>query len=68
MRTGVQQKLLDSEQTGLYADRIRVHTDASQNLRLVPTAGAAGVVDGMIAYAATDPGAGTTPALVGVHE
>jgi hypothetical protein len=47
------------------ADRIRVHTDAAQNLRLVPTTGAIGVVDGALAYAATDPGAGSAPAIAG---
>lgn len=47
------------------ADRIRVHTDAAQNLRLVPTTGAIGVVDAALAYAAGDAGAGTAPGIAG---
>ena len=46
-------------------DRIRVHTDATQDLRLVPTTGAVAFVDGALAYQAGDAGAGTVPAIGG---
>ncbi len=46
-------------------DRIRVATDAEQNLRLNPDTGAIAGVDGRIAYAAGDPGAGTNPNVTG---
>lgn len=46
-------------------DRIRVHTDVAQNLRLVPTTGAIAAVDGTLAYAAGDAGAGLTPGIAG---
>ncbi|MEO7362563.1 MAG: DUF4394 domain-containing protein [Gemmatimonadaceae bacterium] len=51
-------------------NRIRVHSDATQDLRLVPslggaTDGAVAAVDGVLTYAATDGGAGTTPAIGG---
>ncbi len=46
-------------------DRIRVHTDATQDLRIVPTTGAVAFVDGALAYRTGDAGAGTTPAIGG---
>ncbi|MBC6447626.1 DUF4394 domain-containing protein [Actinokineospora xionganensis] len=42
-------------------DRIRVVTDTGQNFRLVPDTGALAATDGPLAYAMTDPAAGTTP-------
>jgi hypothetical protein len=42
-------------------DRIRVTSDAEQNLRLNPDTGAVAGVDTNLAYAAGDPGAGTNP-------
>jgi Domain of unknown function (DUF4394) len=42
-------------------DRIRVTSDAEQNLRLNPDDGTVAGVDTNLAYAAGDPGAGTTP-------
>ncbi|MGZ4278919.1 MAG: DUF4394 domain-containing protein [Solirubrobacteraceae bacterium] len=42
-------------------DRIRVTSDAEQNLRLDPDDGTVTGVDTNLAYAAGDPGAGTTP-------
>jgi hypothetical protein len=42
-------------------DRIRVTSDAEQNLRLNPDDGSVTAVDTNLAYAAGDPGAGTTP-------
>jgi hypothetical protein len=42
-------------------DRIRVTSDAGQNLRLNPDDGAVAGVDTNLAYAAGDPGAGTAP-------
>jgi Domain of unknown function (DUF4394) len=42
-------------------DRIRVTSDAGQNLRLNPDDGTVAGVDTNLAYAAGDPGAGTTP-------
>ena len=47
------------------ADRIRIHSDAAQNLRVVPTTGAIGVVDAQLAYTAGDPGAGSAPGIAG---
>ena len=46
-------------------DRIRVTTSFGQNLRLNPDTGALAGTDGPLAYAATDPGRGTPPAIVG---
>ena len=46
-------------------DRIRVHTDATQNLRIVPTTGAVAFVDGALAYKAGDAGFGTVPQIGG---
>ncbi|MGH9765900.1 MAG: DUF4394 domain-containing protein [Blastocatellia bacterium] len=45
-------------------DRIRVVSDAGQNLRLNPANGAV-VVDGALAFAAGDPNAGQNPSVVG---
>lgn len=45
-------------------DRIRVHSDAEQDLRLNPVTGAVAAVDGALAYAAGDPGAGSDPRVV----
>jgi hypothetical protein len=42
-------------------DRIRVTSDAEQNLRLNPDDGSVAGVDTNLAYAAGDPGAGTAP-------
>ena len=47
------------------ADRIRVHTDVDQNLRLDPTTGKVSVVDGTLSFAATDVNAGQSPNVVG---
>jgi hypothetical protein len=47
------------------SDRMRVVSDADQNLRLDPTNGTA-VADTNVAYAAGDPGAGTNPAVSAV--
>lgn len=41
-------------------DRIRVHTDANQNLRINPDGGTT-IVDGALAYTAGDPGFGRNP-------
>ena len=46
-------------------DRIRTHSDARQNLRLVPGTGAVGVVDGTLTYVTGDEAAGVDPVLVG---
>ncbi len=46
-------------------DRIRIHTDVEQNLRIVPTTGALGVVDGTLAYAVGDVAFGLNPNIVG---
>ena len=46
-------------------DRIRLVSDARQNLRLHPDTGAVAVADGAIAYGASDRGAGLAPRLVG---
>jgi hypothetical protein len=47
------------------ADRIRVHTDVDQDLRLDPTTGKVAGVDGMLAFAPGDVNAGQSPNLVG---
>jgi hypothetical protein len=47
-------------------DRIRVTSDAEQNLRLNPDTGAVAGVDTNLAYAAGDPGAGTNPNVAAV--
>jgi hypothetical protein len=47
-------------------DRIRVVSDAGQNLRLHPDLGSVVAVDGALAYAAGDLNAGRTPRAVGV--
>jgi hypothetical protein len=46
-------------------DRIRVTSDAEQNLRLNPDDGTVAAVDTNLAYAAGDPGAGTNPNVGG---
>ena len=46
-------------------DRIRLTSDARQNLRLNPDTGATAAVDGALTYAAGDPGAASTPRIVG---
>jgi uncharacterized protein DUF4394 len=46
-------------------DRIRVTSDAEQNLRLNPDNGTVAGVDTNLAYAAGDPGAGTNPIVAG---
>jgi hypothetical protein len=46
-------------------DRIRVTSDAEQNLRLNPDTGAVAGVDTNLAYAPGDPGAGTNPSVAG---
>ena len=46
-------------------DRIRVVSDADQDLRLNPNNAAVAGVDGTIAFAAGDPNAGQNPSLVG---
>src|SRR5689334_6868120 len=46
-------------------DRIRVTSDAEQNLRLNPDNGTVAAVDTNLAYAAGDPGAGTNPSVAG---
>jgi hypothetical protein len=46
-------------------DRIRVTSDAEQNLRLNPDDGTVAAVDANLAYAAGDPGAGTNPSVGG---
>jgi hypothetical protein len=46
-------------------DRIRVVSDADQNLRLNPDTGAAAAVDTPLAYSAGDPNVGQNPAVVG---
>lgn len=46
-------------------DRIRVTSDADQNLRLNPNDGTLTATDGTIAYAAGDPNAGQNPTVVG---
>ena len=46
-------------------DRIRVTSDARQNLRLHPDTGATAAVDGPLTYAAGDTGAASAPRIVG---
>ena len=46
-------------------DRIRVVSDAGQNLRLHPDTGAIAAVDGPLAFATTDANAGRPPRVVG---
>lgn len=46
-------------------DRIRVHTDAEQNLRLNQLTGGVAAVDGSLAYATADAGFGTNPNITG---
>lgn len=46
-------------------DRIRVVTDAGQNLRLNPVTGAVAATDTSLAYSATDANAGEIPAVAG---
>ncbi len=45
-------------------DRIRVTSNAGQNLRLNPDTGAVAAVDGVLTYAAGDQNAGSTPNIV----
>jgi hypothetical protein len=45
-------------------DRIRIVSDAGQNLRAHPDTGAIVAVDGTLAYSSTDTFAGVTPAIV----
>ena len=45
-------------------DRIRVTSDARQNLRLHPDTGATAAIDGTLAYATGDAGAAATPRIV----
>jgi Domain of unknown function (DUF4394) len=47
------------------SDRIRVTSDAEQNLRLNPDDGTVTGVDTNLAYAPGDPGAGTNPSVAG---
>lgn len=47
------------------ADKIRVHTDVDQNLRLDPTTGKVAGVDGALAFATGDPNFGQSPNIVG---
>jgi hypothetical protein len=46
-------------------DRIRVHSESDQDLRLNPATGAVAAVDTDLSYAVGDPGAGTNPAVAG---
>ncbi len=51
-------------------DRIRIHTEGDQNLRIVPFGGTGGTVgtataDTALTYPAPDPGAGSNPAVAG---
>ncbi len=46
-------------------DRVRVTSNARQNMRLNPITGAIASVDGMLAFDALDPNAGKTPNVVG---
>jgi hypothetical protein len=46
-------------------DRIRVTSDAEQNLRLNPDTGTVAATDTNLAYAPGDPGAGTNPSVAG---
>ena len=47
------------------ADKIRVHTDVDQNLRLDPVTGKVVASDGALAFAAGDPNFGQSPNIVG---
>lgn len=47
------------------ADKVRVHTDFDQDLRLDPTTGKVAGVDGALMFAPGDPNAGQSPNLVG---
>ncbi len=46
-------------------DRIRIASNFTQNLRVVPDTGAVAASDGALAYAAGDPNAGKAPAVSG---
>ena len=46
-------------------DRLRVNSDAGQNLRVNPDTGAIAGVDGALKYAANDQNAGKTPGVAG---
>lgn len=46
-------------------DRIRLHSDQEQNLRLDPAAGTLAATDVNLAYGAGDPGFGVNPTVVG---
>ncbi len=46
-------------------DRIRVHSDADQDLRLNPATGAIAAVDAVLAYRTGDPGSGSDPSIGG---
>lgn len=46
-------------------DRIRVHSDTDEDLRLNPLTGALAATDTTLAYAAGDPGFGVNPTVVG---
>ncbi len=46
-------------------DRIRVHSDLQQDLRLHPVTGVVAAVDGTLAYVTGDPGFGTAPMITG---
>jgi hypothetical protein len=46
-------------------DRIRVHSDQEQDLRLNPATAAVAAVDSTLAYAIADAGAGSNPAIAG---
>lgn len=47
------------------ADRLRVHSDAEQDLRLNPLTGGIAATDAALAYAAGDPGFGVNPSITG---
>lgn len=46
-------------------DRIRLHSDAEQNLRLNPVLGNISAVDTALAFMATDPNSGVDPSITG---
>lgn len=46
-------------------DRIRVHGDGGQDLRLNPATGAVAATDSVLMFAVTDPNAAATPRIVG---
>lgn len=60
---------LDGESFGFdfnpTVDRIRVTSDANQNLRLVPTTGLVAFTDGALTYNGGDPSVGRDPTIVG---